>query len=165
MRNACKCGERSKVVRGNYLFLESGLDNVVLRRVKLLKCEQCGSVTPMLSKINQLMRLIACALVLKHSELTGKEVRFLRKYAGLTGEQFGRKLGLTKEHISRMENDKHPVGTQTERLVRYLAVSADASLPCELKQLFALLDSIQKKPLKARIEIDPETGSFEYAAA
>ena len=69
---------------------------MVLRRVKLLKCEQCGSVTPVLSKINQLMRLITCALVLKRSELTGKEVRFLRKYIGLTGEQFGRKLGLMK---------------------------------------------------------------------
>lgn len=165
MRNACKCGERSKVVRGNYLFLESGLDNVVLRNVKLLKCQQCGSVTPMLSKINQLMRLITCALVLKRSELTGKEVRFLRKYIGFTGEQLGRKLGLTKEHISRMENDKHPVGTQTERLVRYVAMSADADLPCELKQLFGLLDTIQKEPLKARIEIDTETGSFGYAAA
>jgi transcriptional regulator with XRE-family HTH domain len=165
MRNVCECGETSIVVRGDYLFLESGLDNVVLRKVKLLKCNQCGSMTPLLSKINQLTQIIASALVLKPSELTGKEIRFLRKYIGLTGEQFGRKLGLTKEHVSRIENEKLPVGAQTERLIRYVSISADPDLQGEMSQLLELLDAIKNEPQKERIEINPVTGSFEYAAA
>ena len=165
MRNVCECGETSIVVRGDYLFLESGLDNVVLRKVKLLKCNQCGSKTPLLSKINQLTQIIASALVLKPSELTGKEIRFLRKYIGLTGEQFGRKLGLTKEHVSRIENEKLPVGAQTERLIRYVSISADPDLQGEMSQLLELLDAIKNEPQKERIEINPVTGSFEYAAA
>jgi len=165
MRNVCQCGETSIVVRGDYLFVESGLDNVVLRNVKLLKCERCGSVTPLLSKINELTQIIACALVLKPSELTGKEIRFLRKYIGLTGEQFGKKLGLTKEHVSRIENERHPVGSQTERLIRYVSISADPNLKDELPQLLELLDGIKNEPQKDRIEINPVTGSFEYAAA
>jgi len=165
MRNVCECGETSIVVRGDYLFLESGLDNVVLRKVKLLKCNQCGSMTPLLSKINQLTQIIASALVLKPSELTGKEIRFLRKYIGLTGEQFGRKLGLTKEHVSRIENEKLPVGAQTERLIRYVSISADPDLQGEMSQLLELLDTIKNEHQKERIEINPVTGSFEYAAA
>ena len=165
MRNVCECGEKSRVVRGDYLFEESGLDNVVLRKAKLLKCDQCGSVTPLLSNINQLMQVIASALVLKPSELAGKEIRFLRKYIGLTGEQFGRKLGLTKEHVSRIENEKHPVGTQTERLIRYVSISAVPELQPEMTQLLELLDTIKNEPLKERIEINAATGSFEYAAA
>ena len=102
--------------------------------------------------------------MLKPSELTGKEIRFLRKYIGLTGEQFGRKLGLTKEHISRIENEKHPAGTQTERLVRYVSISADPDLQGEVGQLLELLDAIKNEPQKERIEINPVTGSFEYAA-
>ncbi len=165
MRNVCECGETSIAVRGDYLFLESGLDNVVLRKAKLLKCNQCGSVTPVLSKINQLTQIIASALVLKPSELTGKEIRFLRKYIGLTGEQFGRKLGLTKEHVSRIENEKLPVGAQTERLIRYVSISANPDLQVEVSQLLELLDTIKNEPQKERIEINPVTGSFEYAAA
>lgn len=165
MRNVCQCGETSIVVRGDYLFVESGLDNVVLRNVKLLKCGRCGNVTPMLSKIKELTQIIASALVLKPSELTGKEIRFLRKYIGLTGEQFGRKLGLTKEHVSRIENEKHPVGAQTERLIRYVSISADPDLQGEMGRLLELLDAIKSEPQKERIEINPVTRSFEYAAA
>jgi transcriptional regulator with XRE-family HTH domain len=165
MLNVCGCGEPATSVLGDYLFVESGLDNVMLRQVEVLKCEKCGSITPVLSKINQLMHVIAAALVLKPSGLTGREIRFLRKHIGLTGEQFGRKLGLTKEHVSRIENDKHPAGQQTDRLVRYLAVSAAPHLRSEMEALYLKLDSIGSEPLAERIEIDLATGSFEYAAA
>jgi transcriptional regulator with XRE-family HTH domain len=164
MLNLCKCGKPMTAMRGDYLFAESGLDNVLLRGVKLLRCNHCGSVTPLLSKLNHLMRVIALALVLKPSVLTGKEIRYLRKYVGLTGEQFGNKLGLTKEHVSRIENGKYPVGEQTERLIRYVAISIDPDLQGEVEQLFDLLDEIGEAQ-QERIEINLETGSFKYAAA
>ncbi len=161
----CGCGEQATIVCGDYLFVECGLTNVTLRGVELLKCDQCGSSTPVLSKINNLMRVIASALVLKPSQLTGKEIRFIRKYIGLTGEQFGKKLGLTKQHVSRIENEKHPVGAQTDRLIRFLAISANSNLKNEIQRLFERLETIKDKPLQERIEIDLATGSFEYAAA
>jgi transcriptional regulator with XRE-family HTH domain len=111
------------------------------------------------------MRVIAEALVLKPSQLTGKEIRFLRKYIDFTGEQFGKKLGLTKEHVSRIENEKHPVGAQTDRLIRYLAISASSSLATQLVRLFEQLEAIKDEPLQEHIEINLATGSFEYAAA
>ena len=122
-------------------------------------------MTPVLSEINKLMQVIASALVLKPSQLTGKEIRFLRKYIDFTGEQFGAKLGLTKEHVSRIENEKHPVGAQTDRLIRYLAISASSNLVAEMGKLFGLLAAIRDEPLQERIEINLETGSFQYAAA
>jgi transcriptional regulator with XRE-family HTH domain len=161
----CECGEQGSVIYGEYLFVESGLTNVKLHGVGLLKCDKCGSSAPLLSKIGNLMQVIATALVLKPSQLTGKEIRFLRKYIGFTGEQFGKKLGLTKEHVSRIENGKHPVGPQTDRLVRYLAVSANPDLKNEMKHLFERLDTIKDEMIPERIEIDLATGSYEYAAA
>ena len=161
----CGCGERATIVCGDYLFIESGLTNVTLRGVQLLTCAKCGAQTPALSKINELMQVIALALVLKPSSLTGKEIRFLRKYSGFTGEQFGKKLGLTKEHVSRIENQHHPVGAQTDRLVRYLAVSAGSHLRKEMQKLFEQLETIKDDPVHERIEINLETGSFHYAAA
>ena len=161
----CGCGEQTTVIRGDYLFVESGLSNVTLHGVELLKCDECGSLTPVLSEINKLMQVIAEALVLKPSQLTGKEVRYLRKYIGFTGEQFGKKLGLTKEHVSRMENEKYPVGTQTDRLIRYVAISASSNLESQMERLFDRLEAIKDEKLQARIEINPATGSVEYAAA
>ena len=161
----CGCGEQATVVCGDYLFVESGLTNVTLHGVKLLKCDKCGSSTPVLSKINNLMHVIAAALVLKPSQLTGKEIRFLRKYIGFTGERFGRKLGLTKHHVSRIENEKHQVGAQTDRLIRFLAIAASSDLTNEMERLFERLETIKDEPLQERIEINLATGSFEYAAA
>jgi transcriptional regulator with XRE-family HTH domain len=165
MLNVCRCGNAATVVRGDYRFAESGLDNVMLRDVELLRCEKCGSVTPMLSKINRLMRVIASALVLKPSALTGPEIRFLRKHIGLTGERFGRKLGLTKEHVSRIENEKHAAGQQTDRLVRYLVISVAPLLRTDLDALFEQLDHLNSEPQSERIDINLAAGSFEYAAA
>jgi transcriptional regulator with XRE-family HTH domain len=164
-RMRCECGEQTTSVCGDYLFIESGLNNVTLRGIELLKCDACGSSTPILSKINNLMQVIASALVLKPSQLTGKEIRFLRKYIGFTGEQFGKKLGLTKEHVSRIENERYPVGAQTDRLIRFLAVSASSNLENEMERLVTLLESIKDEPTQERIEINLATGSFEYAAA
>jgi transcriptional regulator with XRE-family HTH domain len=161
----CECGEQATVITGDYLFVESGLPNVTLHGVELLRCDKCGSLTPVLSKINKLMQVIAEALVLKPSQLTGKEIRFLRKYIGFTGEQFGKKLGLTKEHVSRIENEKHTVGAQTDRLIRYLAISANSNLQNYMERLFERLEAIKDEPMQERIEINLATGSFEYAAA
>jgi transcriptional regulator with XRE-family HTH domain len=161
----CACGEQGTVICGDYLFTESGLINVTLHGVELLMCDTCGSLTPILTKINNLMQVIATALVLKASQLTGKEIRFLRKYIGLTGEQFGRKLGLTKEHVSRIENDKYPVGAQTDRLIRYLALSSTSTLEKQMKSLFERIEAIKDEPIQERIEINIATGSFGYVAA
>jgi len=165
MLNGCECGDQVTAFRGDYLFVESGLDNVMLRGVKLLKCSKCGNVTPVLSKINELMRVIASAVVLQPSPLTGKQIRYLRKYIGLTGEQFGKKLGLTKEHISRLETEKHSVGDQTDRLIRYLAISTDPALQRMIAQLFERLDNIKGESQPERIEVNLANGSFRYAAA
>jgi transcriptional regulator with XRE-family HTH domain len=161
----CGCGEQATVISGDYLFVESGLTNVTLHGVELLKCDKCGTLTPVLSKINKLMQVIAEALVLKPSQLTGKEIRFLRKYIGFTGERFGKKLGLTKEHVSRIENEKHPVGAQTDRLIRYLAISASSVLANQMERLFEQLETINDEPLQERLEINLATGSVAYAAA
>ena len=37
------CGKEARVERGTYRFRESGLDNVVLKGIEIVKCPACGN--------------------------------------------------------------------------------------------------------------------------
>lgn len=47
----------------------------------------------------------------------GERVRILRKNLGLTMEEFGRKIGMSKSSVSGIENEKNGASEQTIRLI------------------------------------------------
>ncbi|MCL5044312.1 MAG: hypothetical protein M1336_03400 [Deltaproteobacteria bacterium] len=69
--------------------------------------------------------MIALELIKRWRRLSGSEVRFLRKHAGLPARQFARLPGVTPEHLSRLE-DGHTqaFGEATDRLIRTVTLSA-----------------------------------------
>jgi DNA-binding transcriptional regulator YiaG len=83
--------------------------------------------------MDDLFRTIALALVTKPYRLAGEEVRYLRKYMGLTGDGFSRLLHIDKTTLSKWENNDDPVGTQSDLAIRMLAMSQDESLRDKLK--------------------------------
>ena len=119
-----QCGstelERTTV---DHHYLESGLPNVHLRSIPARKCTACGALRIAIPAIESLHRAIALALLKKQTRLTGREVRFLRKYIGLSGVDFARRIGATPEAVSRWETDLKPIGPQSERLLRLLVVT------------------------------------------
>lgn len=127
------CSQPAKVVHGNYQFKESGLENIVLCGIELVKCSHCGNEDPIIPGMDDLFRTIALALVTKPYRLAGEEVRFLRKYMGLTGDGFSRLLHIDKTTLSKWENNDDPVGTQSDLAIRMLAMSQDESLRDKLK--------------------------------
>src|SRR5690606_8452585 len=98
-------------------YEECGLPNVTLVGVPARKCRECGCVRVRIPGIEGLHRTLALTVLRKQSRLTGAEVRFLRKYIGLSGADFARRVGAEPETISRWENDKQGMGPQTERLL------------------------------------------------
>ena len=62
------CGAGARVVRGTYRFTESGLENVKLRGIDLIKCPKCKNVDPIIGRLNDLMRLLAVAVIAKTEE-------------------------------------------------------------------------------------------------
>ena len=68
---------------------------------------------------------MAKILVEKPDGLVGNEIRFLRKHAGLSGQELAALLDddVRPKHVSRVENDRpgYEVGASGDRLVRAMA--------------------------------------------
>ncbi|MEK7408316.1 MAG: hypothetical protein AAB225_24860, partial [Acidobacteriota bacterium] len=122
------CGARARIVRASYAFTESGIQRVVLQGIELIRCEKCGNEDPIIPRVNDLMRTLACAVVSKPYRLEGQDVRFLRKYVRMTGEEFARLLHVDRTTLSKWENDDDPVGEQSDRLIRMLALGLGEGL-------------------------------------
>jgi len=112
-----ECDAKMKETRGDYQYLESGLDNVTLKGVTIFVCPK-GHRLPALSNIKELHDLIAQRLLTKPALLSGQEIKFLRKQMRLKATEFARLLGLTRQYVSRLENEAEPVGPQTDKLIR-----------------------------------------------
>jgi putative zinc finger/helix-turn-helix YgiT family protein len=132
-----------------YLYSESGLSNVVLVGVEVRRCHSCGNHELVLPRVTELHRTIAFALARKHSRLSGSEIRYLRKYLGWSGVDFARYIGVDPSTVSNWENDKDPIGTSSDRLLRLMVahgspvedysldeltkIQADRTVPIEVR--------------------------------
>ncbi|MDP2599904.1 MAG: YgiT-type zinc finger protein [Deltaproteobacteria bacterium] len=104
-------------------YKQSGLDNVTLQGVEYYKCDQCGEEYFGFGDQEKLNAIIARVLIFKKDPLNGKELRFLRTYLGLSSAMFAMRVGLTKETVSRFENNKFPISKTLDVLVRSLVAN------------------------------------------
>jgi DNA-binding transcriptional regulator YiaG len=166
---ACRdCGGKAKIVRKDYLFKESGLNNVLLKSIEVVTCAKCKNVSPRIPQHEDLMRTIAVALIDKPSELAGDEVRFLRKYLGEGSERFAQMLGIDRSHLSRVENGALAISKQTDRLVRALAWIHDPKLLQKMKQLnrhktiLVRLSEIDSDADSVQVQVGHDTSGYTY---
>ena len=82
-----KCGKLQETSRSDYKYLESGLDNVLICDIEMVKCS-CGEECALIPGILAVHKAIANCLLEKETQLTGKEIRFLRKEMGLKVSSF-----------------------------------------------------------------------------
>ncbi|HLK34268.1 MAG TPA: type II TA system antitoxin MqsA family protein [Terriglobales bacterium] len=159
-----ECGGKAEVIRGTYQFKESGLNNVVLHGVEIVNCRECGEEQVAIPNMDDLMRTIALALVTKPYGLRGEEIRFLRKYLRMTGEQFSRLLHVDKTTLSKWENNDDKVGSQSDLLIRSYALNLGEGLREKVDQImrdFDKIDVINKR--KPTVEVDAQTNQYQYA--
>ena len=117
----CTCGAKPKIKKvALYNYKECGLPNVYLAGIDVAVCKECGEQFPIIPSILALYGKIAEAVALKPRPLTGAEIKFLRKQLSLTAVQWASYLKTDKTNISRWENDRAPVGNQSDALIRYL---------------------------------------------
>lgn len=159
------CGSEATVRKGTYRFAESGLDNVVLKGIELIECPACGNVDPVIPKMTELFRVIAMAMIAKSQPLTGAEIRYLRKYAGMNGEQFARMLHTDKTTLSKWENGAINVGSKTDLLIRAIALQIGPGLKDEAERLIRNFEKIKERRTGQpdRLEVDSETLQYKYA--
>ena len=99
------------------------LPGTMLVGVKVEDCASCGEHFEHVPAITLLEDALAQALLVKHARLTGPEIRYLRKYLGLSGTAAARKMRVTKETMSRWETGARDVSPQNDLLLRLIVAS------------------------------------------
>lgn len=147
-----KCGTGDlRVEMVEHHYTESGLPNVYLRNMPMKVCSECGAKKLSIPAIESLHRVIALALLVKNTLLSGDEVRYLRKYVGLSGVDFAKRIGTDPATISRWESGHQPIGAQSERLLRLLVVTMGQVQEYPVEQLDSL-DSNKTTPVRLTLE-------------
>jgi len=72
------CGREQETFVGEYQYLESGLDNVIIDGIEILRCP-CGEHSALIPHIVGLHKTIAKGIIEQMRPLNEKEIRFLRK--------------------------------------------------------------------------------------
>ena len=150
-------------------FVDSGLDNVYLVGIKYFVNED-GSVMAEIPALKQLMRLIARDIVMSSKDLTGKEVRFLRKRLGKKATEYCTYLGIGPEMLSRVENGSTKVSIQVQKLSRlsYCVFSEDSKLmECAKSILQSIVEdlSLRQQEPKIVLQINSQHEWHELQAA
>jgi putative zinc finger/helix-turn-helix YgiT family protein len=165
MRRCTNCREPAKVVRQDYEFAESGLSNLVLKNIEVVTCTNCGEVAPRIPRISELMCTLALALITKPYDLSGEEIRFLRKYSGTTAAEFAELLSADPSTLSRWENDAQRPGPQSDKLIRVIALARGEGLKAKLELIVDAFKNIKKPSKRVRLSVNPETGKVDYKEA
>lgn len=111
--------EISPKVVEEYHYLESGLDNFVLKGIEVFECP-CGESIASIPAIDELHSLIGRIIIEKESLLNGKEIRFLRKNIGLSAKKLASQMGIANETVSRWENGAQAISKPHDLLLRLI---------------------------------------------
>jgi YgiT-type zinc finger domain-containing protein len=117
-----ECGSTMEGRKGEYKYTECGLNSVLLKDILIFRCTNCNAVTPEIPAAGILHRVIGLRILEKKSQLTGSEIKFLRKLCGYSMTEFGEIIGSSqKSVISKWEKDG--CGKPTDKLIRMVVIT------------------------------------------
>lgn len=117
-RKCVDCKGTMNGSRQTYRYSECGLKSVHLSNVLVFECQECGAKVPEIPAIDQLHQCIAIDILRKTSLLSGEEIRFLRKMAGLMQSDLAEIMGVHVTRPSKWETDGEPIGKENDRVLR-----------------------------------------------
>jgi putative zinc finger/helix-turn-helix YgiT family protein len=112
------CDAEMKCVKKTHHYKACGLNNVYLENIEVCTCEVCGEEEVIIPCLPDLHRLIGQSLIEQKQPLTGNEVRFLRKHAGMPAKRFAEIIAVDNATLSRWENNNQSISPQNDRLIR-----------------------------------------------
>jgi putative zinc finger/helix-turn-helix YgiT family protein len=112
------CKHEGKIQIGRHHYTESGLRNVWLNGVENFNCSHCEENFAFIPCAQELHKMIAQILIKKEDQLSGREIRFLRKNMGMKAKDFAKELGVKPVTVSRWENGDSPPHESLDRLMR-----------------------------------------------
>ena len=145
------CGNKMTSIRENYKYAACGLDYVTLANLEVRRCKECGEVEAVIPKIQELHRVLAQTIAKRPSMLRGREIRFLRKYLGMSGDDAAQALGVGPSWLSRCENDKQELSAGYQRFLRLMVLYDQPNHRYSLKDLLA--EKNDKKPAPIKLDL------------
>jgi DNA-binding transcriptional regulator YiaG len=106
-----------------YHYKESGLDNVIIEGVMPCKDDEGFDVVT-IPNIAGLHSVIAEAIVMHQTGMSGKELRFLRSEMGMTQAELAKIVHHDAQSVGRWERGEVPMDQAAEALIRLLAIEA-----------------------------------------
>ena len=120
--NCPTCRQTGKIHKGKYHYTESGLQNVWLMGVEIFACG-CGENFAFIPCVQELHKLIAQILLKQENQLSGREIRFLRKHMRMKAKDFAERLGVKNVTVSRWEQGETIPPKTIDRLIRFFYAS------------------------------------------
>jgi len=120
MRKCRECGgAEMRSEKREHRYIESGLENVWIEGLTFHVCP-AGHELMSIPALAKLHRAIALALVSADRRFSGDEVRYMRKYLGLSNQDFARIMGVSEGQASRWATGAVDIGGSAENLLRVL---------------------------------------------
>jgi DNA-binding transcriptional regulator YiaG len=139
---------RRTTLEAPYAYVIGGLPRVGLVGIDVNRCATCDVDAPVVPKPGELHRVLAKMFLLKHGPLAGDELRFLRKHAGLSAQEFAARMAIDPSHLSRVENGKvEGLGETSDRLARAIVSAAIGGELFKQVMARAVRDGGIRKPL------------------
>jgi len=104
-------------------------------------CSSCKTSYAAVGNVQRFRESVLEQILRRPGALTADEIVFLRKHLRLTGGKFANLVGVSREHVSHIEQGHAPsLGTAADRLARLMiAAKSDASLGM-MKRVLTSLD-------------------------
>lgn len=115
-----ECDAEMQITRQDVSYDECGLAGILLKDVEVRRCPECGAEEVCIPHLENLHQAISFVVANKPTRLSGPEVRFLRTALGFSQVDAAAELGVSAEHLSRVEHDKNDLGPSAERLLRLM---------------------------------------------
>jgi len=115
-----ECGHAMKPTIENHRYEAVAGLAVTLVGMRVNRCPECGEVEVEIPNLEGLHRALADLVIRKRARLGAAEIRFLRKYLGLSGSDFAERIGVDRATVSKWETGGQPMGTTADRLLRLM---------------------------------------------
>jgi DNA-binding transcriptional regulator YiaG len=164
-REECSnCGKPAEIVRRNHRFDEMGLP-LVLEGIEVISCLHCGNADPIIPNIDNLMHILAIAVILHDRKLCGPEIKFLRKYVGKNQKGFAELIPVDHTYLCDLETGKDKIGDKLDKLIRFVVLGLSPELRDKIERLVAMLPHIKDASCKRKpvLHYNPEQAQTHYA--
>jgi len=126
--STCSHTQLTKRKVADYSTDELGIPLRLIDAVEEHICDECGAlVNVTVERMSDLIAAAAIARAMDPLKLSGRDIRFFRKAMKWSARELGEVLDSTPETVSRWENDRLPMSSNSEKLLRLLICTACGS--------------------------------------